>query len=313
MGLFGNRVPAVSPKYLKMFAKDDNGNIETQFNYLVSDAKGNQSSKYTVDMSLINHVMGVMQDFNVSQIKTGIKMQNEDGPQSDWAIAGGIASGLFGPSAGAAAAIATMQDNIESTRKHHELGRQIEESARQNYDDLNKSWDALKKVEVKQISINRVNNFEYSEIMPELLNCFKPESVFIPYTNTIQLVETTMLGSIRIHDINELRAYNSIGFFRANIYIKNNFHELFPTEDNKEIDGSFKVVICDGNRNVAYSYIMGDTGAYDNSRAAGFKNDIKTTLTFKLFDRNEIVDINKNYSLKFYEPNLWLVKQIGYY
>ena len=118
MGLFG---PSKS-ELLEMFKTRDDGHVAREFNFRVNDAKKNQRDRYTIDMSVINQFTNLVKDLKMSEINRGIQMQKEQGPQKDWAIAGGIANGLLGGMAGVAVAVGTMQDNIESTIRHHENG-----------------------------------------------------------------------------------------------------------------------------------------------------------------------------------------------
>ena len=82
---------------------------------------------------------------------------------------------------------------------------------------------------------------------------------------------------------------------------------MFPEEKNKEIDGAFKISLYDGEKEIAYSYILGDNWSINDLKKAGFKEKVEGRTTFKLIDKNIKIIPGKNYTAEFSEPNLWLV------
>lgn len=303
MGLFG---PSKS-ELLEMFKTRDDGHVAREFNFRVNDAKKNQRDRYTIDMSVINQFTNLVKDLKMSEINRGIQMQKEQGPQKDWAIAGGIANGLLGGMAGVAVAVGTMQDNIESTIRHHENGRKMVENGIRGIETIDKD---MKKVNQIAVNINHTDNFEYTDVLPELINCFEFERVSIIADETTTIYKTKMFGGLEEYNLNKLQAYNSIGFFEAKISIKNNFHLLFPNENEKQIDGAFKIILYDENREIAYGYVSGDNWSLDDLKRVGFKEKFERKVTFKLVDKRIEISPNKNYTAKFSEANLWLVKPI---
>lgn len=147
---------------------------------------------------------------------------------------------------------------------------------------------------------------EYSSELPNLINCFQFEYVSFNAYEKIQLIDKRD----RINIVNELKAYNSIGFLKATVNIKNNFHALYPKENNKEIDGAFMIILCDNGVDIAFSYICGDWGYRDKDKA-GFGVNTKQTVVFRLFDKQTTINPHAKYTVRFAKPNLWLVKQIN--
>ena len=303
-----NTMPTISIIHENVFKKDNN--VEEEFNQHVKYSKEKPQERYSVDMGLINQVHGLMQGYLSSQMQKGIQMQSEEGPQTDWAIAGGFANGLAGAGVGVAVALSTMQDNIESTRKHHELGRKLELNAKDNLESLNSSMESLysKKID-NHISGNRINNFEVSDEMPELIDCFQLDNITVNTYSTMKIVEASLLNGGKMVEINEYAAYRSIGYFKATVYINNNFYTMFNNEKDRKIDGSFKVSILEDGREIAYSYVNGKY-AIDNISEVGFGNKINEEMLFKFV--NGCVNLNPNidYTVKLSDPYLWLVKQV---
>ena len=302
MGLFG---PSQS-ELIEMFSTRDNGQTEKEFNYLVRSAKQNQEKRYSINTSAINYFSNLVKDLEMDRIRLGTQMQKECGPQKDWAIAGGIASGLLGGAGGTAVALATIQDNINSTKRHHENGREIVEKATKVIEEIDKNMDAVNKIAAEK---NNTDHFAYTEALPTLIKYFKCENVSIIKNETVTLYTPKMFGGLETHYLDKLKAYNSIGYLEAKISIKNNFHSLFPTETHK-IDGAFKISLYNGETKIAYSYVSGDSWSINNLKNAGFKDSFEIKALFKLIDKQIKIDPQKTYTAKFSEPNLWLVRPL---
>lgn len=301
MGLFG---PSRT-ELIELFKKNDDGYVNRQFNFRVEDAKEDQQRKYSINMDAINQFTSLVKDLKMSEISRGLEMQTEESPQKDWAIAGGIASGLFGGMVGAAVALETMKENIEATRKHHEVGRKMVENGIQGIENINNDMEKVSEIAVK---INSSQYFEYTDVMPDLINCFEVENVRVIADESVKVTKIKTFGGLEIYNLNKLLAYNSLGFFEAIISIKNNFYDVFPNETKKKIDGAFKVSIYDGDKEIAYGYITGDNWSVDNLSSAGFRKSFERKVTFKLLNKTTVVSSSINYTAKLSEPNLWLAQ-----
>lgn len=300
MGLFG---PSQG-ELIEKFKAADNGKIEKDFNYLVRCAKQNPKKRYSINTSVINHFSNLVKGLEMDRIRRGAEMQKELGPQKDWAIAGGIASGLG--AGGSAVALATIQENIDSTKRHHEAGRKMVEDGIKAIDEIDKNMDAVNKIAAE---INNTDHFTYTEALPTLIEYFTCENVSIIKNETVSLYTAKMFGGLEEHHLDKFKAYNSIGFFEAKISMKNSFYSSFPTE-TRAIDGGFKISLYDGKTEIAYSYISGDGWSINNPKNAGFKNSFEVRVLFKLVDKQIKIDPQKTYTAKFSEPNLWLVKPL---
>lgn len=300
MGLFA---PS-NNELIEMFKDSWEEHVKSMFASIVKEAKESQKQKYTIDLSGLEQFANIVKGYKANEIQRGIEMQYEKGSQNDWAIAGGIASGLLGGAAGTAVAINTMQENIESTRKHHERGQKMVENGINGIESINRSMEKVNKIAA---DINRNEYYEYTNVIPNLLNSFEFENVSIITNETTELHKVTTFGGLKTYKINDLIAYNAIGFFKANISLKNNFHKLFPEEKNKVIDGSFKISLYDGEKEIGYSYISGDNWSVDELEKVGFKEKIECKKIFKLVNKNIEIIPGKKYIAKFSQPNLWLV------
>lgn len=294
----------IEEKWIEQYKKEDDGYISKQFDFKIKNAKETPKQRYTIDIASMNRFANLGMQLAAGNINRGLQMQNEQGPQKDWAIAGGIADGLFGGGAGAAVALKTMQDNMEATRKHHETGKRMVKDGIKNIKRIDESMKGANKLAKE---INKTDNFEYTDVMPKLIKCFEFVSVSIISNETKTMYKANSLGKVEQYQLNELTAYNSLVFFKAKYKIKNNFHEMYPEHKEKEIDGAFKISLYDGEQEIAYSYIFGDNWSVNDLKNAGFKAMVEGNTTFKLIDSNIKIIPSKNYTAKFSEPNLWLV------
>jgi hypothetical protein len=110
-----------------------------KYDFACSCAKETAQERYHIDYSAISSYIDLGQRLAMNNVQTGMEMQKSKGPQTDWAIVGGLTSGLAGGAAGVAAAVDTMRQNEEATRKYHELGRNIVEQGCQAYQSLEKN------------------------------------------------------------------------------------------------------------------------------------------------------------------------------
>ena len=276
-----------------------------EFEHQKEEATESPEKKYSINIDSINSAMKISKELAERSIARGMQMQNEDGPQRSWAIAGGMADGLFGPGAGAAVAIKTMQDNAEATRKHHEMGKQMMELGVKDLERVNDNWR-----ELLEIANNRKDKFKYSQLMPDLLDFFEysADGVSVSDLKKIEITEYTKSGTSKT-TINAVDAYNNLGYFQANIKIKNKKDDIFPEDIDKErIDGGFIINLYDDDKKVAYGYVTDGSWNVKNHSDVGFKSEINKDIIFKLVDDSQFIVWDKKYSVKFSDPNLWLVK-----
>lgn len=74
----------------------------------------------------------------------------------------------------------------------------------------------MEKVNKIAVKMNKTDRFEYTGVMPDLINCFEFKSVSIIAKEYLTLHKAKLFGGIEKYMLNKLKAYNSIGFFEAN-------------------------------------------------------------------------------------------------
>lgn len=235
------------------------------------------SERYKIEWDIINNFLDLGTDLVENQIAEGIYMQNSEAPQSDWSIAGGIASGLAGSAAGVATAMDIMQKNAKATHDRHEEGKNIEKHGRELLKRINKD-----KIDLKS---QHYDEFEFTELMPELLE----------HINVI---------------CNEVINYGT-GYIELKAFVFTDSSMNFP-ESNREakIDGSICINLYEkDSKNLIARGYYNPPGRYGNDRlVTGFRKEKKEeTIVLKL---EEGMNFNKQYgyTISISEPKLWLLK-----
>lgn len=263
-------------KKLEESLREKRNLLENNYNDTKKEALKTPKERYTVDLGTISFVMGLAQGLAMNDVQTGIEMQNTDAPQADWAIAGGLASGVAGGFAGVGAAIDTINQNAEATKRQHKRGRDLVEQGMKNYQRLEN--------DKKAIMSATYDGFTYSGIDSELINNLKAE-----------LYSAESYG---------------IGYMCAKVKILAGRNYDFPGTNKKAvIDGSVRVDLYDkgGIKLLASGYYC-PPGRYGNDKTkTGFGLDGCKTITLKeevgvSFDKND------GYQIKLADPNLWLLQ-----
>ena len=248
---------------------------KSSYDYAKESFSESPDKKYSIDYDTINHVINLTKGLIANDIATGQRMQQEKGPQQDWAIVGGLVSGSAGGLAGVAAAADVMRQNAEATEKHHALGRDIEQRAIKNYASLSESQ--------RQINTQKLNGLTYTVAVPSLSTAIKVQC-------------------------NNVSNY-STGYLDADLTFTVHTEDFFPgTSKKARIDGSVMVELLDKqNKVVASGYYSAPSRSGNDLSKTGFvPPSFNVKVVMKLFDQN----FNKltGYSARISETNLWLLK-----
>lgn len=263
-------------KKLETSLREKKDLLENDYNDTKKAALKTPKERYTVDLGMISFVMGLAQGLAMNDVQTGIEMQNTDAPQADWAIAGGLASGVAGGFAGVGAAIDTINQNAEATKCQHKRGRDLVEQGMKNYQRLED--------DKKAVMSESYDDFTYGVRDSKLISKLK-----------VELYSAESYG---------------IGYMCAKVKISAGRNYDFPGTNKKAvIDGSVRVDLYDkgGIKLLASGYYC-PPGRYGNDKTkTGFGLDGCKTITLK---EEEGVSFDKNdgYQIKLSDPNLWLLQ-----
>lgn len=247
------------------------------YDYAYSEAKKDARSRYHVDLAGISNFIGMAQGLALNDVQTGREMQHSTGPQTDWAIVGGLTSGLAGGIAGMAAAADTIRQNEEATRRYQEQGRKIEAAGRRSYESLEKSKN--------DILSSKYDDFLYSVPKSELIDKL-----------TVEVLDTQNYG---------------VGYINATVKILANRDFVFPEGSGKKavIDGTVRVDLYDktGKVLMASGYYIPPNRYGNDISKTGFGTESSKSIVLK----EELgVSFNEHngYQVKLSHPNLWLLQ-----
>lgn len=276
--------------YFSLFNKQDKSSIgknetniqEIDFNNSLKESKENAEQKYYIDVEIIRKCVDLTKGLARNEMNTGLKMQNERGPQIDPYIAGGMASGIAGGPVGLMVAMDTMQQNFEKTQSHHELGKKIYQSGLESYISIEKLERDIEK------EIANLRKLEYTQPDEELMDYIE-----ISVSNIMDC------NNGYLEMIVDVRA------------TKDDF--VFPDgmESSAKIDGSICIKMYDitGQKLLAYGYYNAPKRYGNDLSKAGFNlNTDNKRITLKLIP-GMVFNKNEDYSISISEPNLWLLKK----
>ena len=217
-----------------------------------------------------------MKEFSRSQMREGLKMQRSSGPQSDWAIAGGIASALGGTAAGISVAVDTMKKNEEATERYHQKGRDLYNASAEYLHTLNE-------LENQKTSKSLFRGYVCSNEMPELIN------KLTPHLDSIENVKK--------------------GFLRASIRItaSRNFN-YFGTDSKAIIDGSVCVELYEEGCStlIATGYLSAPCSGSEKKDTGFGKRKPFDVLLKK--EEGASFKSYRDYEIKLSNPHLWFLK-----